>query len=335
MPQNTQQVGLSLPLDMPKIPVAIGVACALGAALLASFNSSLAKVMLTLRFSAMELLLMRSTGTLVILGVIVLIFYRPSLKVKRKDLPVLIFYGICGMVFTPLTYYWSIERISIGIALLLQYTAPIFVVLWMRFVRNVPITPSILGGMATCLVGLALVGASNGSVRLDFLGVLAGLASGMGFAAVFLLAGRALTTRPPIVTAAFGYLAGTVIWHILLPVWNIPLNELLEPVTLPAALGGIDVAALWVVGSIVVLGSVLPGILMLTGVAALGPARASTLGMSEPVMSAAVAWLILGEILTPLQLVGGAITVGGLAFLELKKRQVAPRLNTSGSEKWK
>ena len=67
---------------------------------------------------------------------------------------------------------------------------------------------------------------------------------------------------------------------------------------------------------VVVLGSVVPWVLVLTGLRSIGAARAGLVGTLEPVVAGVVAWVVLGEQLTPVQLAGGAVVVGGIVLAE-------------------
>ncbi|GAA4167443.1 DMT family transporter [Shinella granuli] len=311
-PEPSALFGSILSLDRNSV---FGVACIIGAALLYSLGSVLTKTLLQ-HFSVAEMALARTAVTCVFLMLLTAIFYARYLKLTACDLPLIIAYGIVAMVLSPFMFFSAIEMVSVGVVLIISYSAPILIVLWMRIVRKVRIVPTVLTGMAVSLVGLGLVAFPSGGIAIDGLGLAYACGGAVAMAAFFLIAERQLQLRPPIVVSGLGYLVGTLCWLLLVPVWNFPFELLLQPMALPVPLHLPEFPSLYLIPAIAIVCTVTPGILWLSGVKYLGPARASSLSMIEPVFSAAIAWMLLHEALSPIQITGGAIALIGLVYLE-------------------
>jgi len=118
---------------------------------------------------------------------------------------------------------------------------------------------------------------------------------------------------------------------VLQPLWTFPGGLLAEPAPLAGPLAEVT-APMWVlVLGIVVLGTAVPYLLFLVGIRHLGAARAGLLGMSEPVAASAVAWVVLGEAMTAVQLVGGAVVLAGIGLAETSRRRPLEPVIGAGS----
>src|SRR4051794_5505895 len=144
---------------------------AAGAAMFA-LGGNLARYMLDDGVGAMRLSQLRSAGSLVLLGV-ALAFAKPELmRIRREDVPRLAFLGICGLALVHATYYAAIDRLEIGVALVIQYMAPVLLLVWLRFRYGRRLAPSLWGAVALSIVGCALVVRAYDPGALDGLGVL-------------------------------------------------------------------------------------------------------------------------------------------------------------------
>ena len=301
---------------------AFGVSFMVIAALLHSLGSVFSKMVL-LTFSVPQLALMRASLTLLTLLIVALIYFRRSLNLTWRELPALLGYGLAAMVISPLMFYSAIERVSVGVVLIIEYTAPILIIIWLRIIRGVKIQPAVLGGMLACIAGLALVAMPSDGVMLDGIGMLFGFGAAMALAGGYLLSERALKQRPAIIVSLLGYVAGTLVWIFLAQAWQFPLHLLLQPVGIANTIGIPSVAAFWLILIIAGPCTVISGLMVLQGIKLLGPARASVVSMVEPVFSAAIAWVLLSEYLSTLQIVGGVLALLSLIYLEGPWRQRA------------
>src|SRR5699024_7913617 len=99
-------------------------------------------------------------------------------------------FGALGVASLQLTYNIAINRIPLGMALLLEYLAVVLVVLWARFVRGEQVHRRVAYAVVCCVVGVAAVGQVWRGMTLDTLGVLMGLAAAVSFASYFILGER-------------------------------------------------------------------------------------------------------------------------------------------------
>ena len=124
---------------MPERRPRLGYAMVLAAATLFAVNGVVSKVILASGISSIRLAQVRTTGAaLALLGVVALV-RRGALRVSRRELPFLAFFGVCGLALVQWFYFLAIHRLAVAIALLIQYLAPLLVALWARFAVHEPV----------------------------------------------------------------------------------------------------------------------------------------------------------------------------------------------------
>jgi drug/metabolite transporter (DMT)-like permease len=285
------------------------------AAALFAVNGTVSKVLLTGGITALRLTELRCAGALLGLGVVLAVVSPQRLRVRLRELPMLAAFGIAGVAATQWFYFVAIGRLPVGIALLFEYTAPLMVALWARFVLHEQVRSRVWVALVLALGGLALVAQVWAGGSLDGTGVAAALAAAVALAAYYLLGERSTTTRDPLSTTFWSFVFATAFWTVLQPWWSFPW-ESLDGST--ALLGNVDgTAPVWLLAaSMVVLGTILPFVLVLTGLRHLPATRVGVVGMLEPVLAAAVAWAWLGEALGAAQLVGGAVVLAGIVLAQ-------------------
>jgi drug/metabolite transporter (DMT)-like permease len=297
---------------------ATGYALYLAAAALFAINGTVAKSLLLAGFEASALSQLRATGAFLILLAFVALTRPAALRVRRHEIPVLLVYGIVGIALTQFLYFAAIERLPIGITLLIEFTAPLVIAAWFRIVWHHPVKPIVWVALATALLGLAIVAQVWEGLTLDPLGL--AFAIGAMFAlVVYYLSADVQVQRPDARDAVsltmWGMGAAAAFWAIVRPWWQFPFDTLAASQPLFADSGPtVPVAglALWVV----VLGTVVPFSLVVISLQHLRASQASVMGMTEPILATAVAWLALGEALEPVQLAGGAIVLGSVLVAE-------------------
>jgi drug/metabolite transporter (DMT)-like permease len=297
-----------------------GVLFATLAAFLFALNGSVSKTVLESGLSSLRLVELRSLGAALCLMAAVVVVRPRSLRVPPRELGFLAVAGVVGIGLVQWLYFVAIARLPVGIALLLEYLAPVLVVVWVRFVRGEQVRRRLWAALALSVTGLVVVAQAWQGLRLDGLGVLAGLGAAASLATYYLTSERGLGRRDPLSLAAWTFTAAAVFWSVLQPWWTLPWADLAAPVPLPGPLPDADVPALLLVAWVVVLGTVVPYGLILLALRSLGSARTGLLGMAEPVLAAAVAWVVLGEALSPVQLLGGAVVLTGIALAETARR---------------
>ena len=106
---------------------------------------------------------------------------------RAPRLPFFAMYAIIAVAGVQSLYFVAITRLPVGVALLLEFMAPVMVVLWVRFVRRVRLARAAYVGAVTAVVGLAIVVEAWSGLRLDALGLLLGLLAGACCAGYFLM----------------------------------------------------------------------------------------------------------------------------------------------------
>src|SRR5438128_8888567 len=133
----------------------IGYAMAAGAASLWAVNGTVSKVILASGVSSLRLSQVRMTGALLGFVLVLLLTAPDRLRVRRRELPFLAVWGIGGLAFVQWFYFLAIHRLAIGIALLIEYIAPLLVALWARYVFHERVRRRIWLALALPLAGPA------------------------------------------------------------------------------------------------------------------------------------------------------------------------------------
>ncbi|WP_200942288.1 DMT family transporter [Angustibacter sp. Root456] len=297
---------------------ASGVAFAVAASVLFSLNATASKLVLQHGLTSIELVSLRSAGAAVLLLAFTAITRPRTLRVSRRELGFLAVYGICGIAMVQWLYFVALSRMPVGVALLLEYTAPLMVALWVRFARGEAVRSRVWAALALCLGGLALVAQVWDGLTLDGVGVLAGLGAAAALATYYLMGERGLGQRDPVSLMAWIFSFSALLWAAVVPWWSFPFEALTRPAPLP---GGVDVPVGVLVAGIVLLGTVTSFGLVLLAVGRVGAARVGILGMLEPVGSGLVAWWVLSERLRPVQLLGAGVVLVGIVLAETARRR--------------
>ncbi len=216
---------------------AIGYAMVISAALLFALNGTVSKVVLQSGISALELTQVRATGAFLGFAVVLAVVHPGGLRLTRREVPYLVVFGIAGVAMVQWLYFVSIARLPIGIALLIEYLAPILIAIWAWTVFKEQIRRRIWVALVLALVGLSLVVEVWSGVSLDGLGVAAALAAAVAYAVYVLMAERAVTRRDPASVTCFGFLFAALFWAAVQPLWRFPGGRLDDSVSL---LGHLD-----------------------------------------------------------------------------------------------
>lgn len=295
---------------------AIGFALAIGGALLFAINGSVSKITLESGVDSLSLVLLRSAGAAVCLLTLVLATDRSRLRLHRAELPLLLLYGVVGIAMVQWLYFVAIARLPVGIALLLEFTAPVLVALWATFVQKAQFGRSLWLALALALGGLALVAEIWDGLSLNIIGVLAAFGAAISLATYYVAGKEALVTRDTVSLAFWAFVVSTLFWSIAKPWWTVPWDTLSTPVQLPGALDGTSVTGWVLITWVVVLGTVAPFLMVIGGLSHLAATEAGIAGMIEPVLAGAVAWVWLDETLTVIQVIGSLVVIAGIAIAQ-------------------
>jgi drug/metabolite transporter (DMT)-like permease len=280
-------------------PVRGYVLVAAGAAMFA-LGGNLARYMLDDGVSAMRLSQLRSAGSLVLLAAWLELTRPQLMRVRRADVPQLAFLGICGLALVHATYYAAIDRLEIGVALVIQYMAPLLLLLWLRFFHGRRVAPSLWGAVALSIAGCALVVRAYDPGGLDGAGVLYAFGAMLTFAIYMVASERAGQRYQSVTTLLWAFAFASVFWAIVQPWWGFPFAR-------TDALLGLGV---------IVVGTLLPFICVVTALRHLPAPRVAVAATLEPVLAAMFAWWLHGEHLALVQLAGGALVLGAVLWVQ-------------------
>ncbi|BAL89476.1 putative integral membrane protein [Actinoplanes missouriensis 431] len=219
--------------------------------------------------------------------------------------------GVIAVAFTQLSYFAAISRIPVSTALLVEYLAPLLLVLWVwATTRRMP-RPAVLLGSALAIGGLVLVIGPGALQAVDPLGILLAFAAAIGCAVYFVVAARPADGLPPVALAGVGLLLGGAVLGLTGLAGIVPMTVTFTDVTL---LG--TIAPWWVPLAVVaVFATAIAYATGIFGSSRLGSRLASFIGLLEVVFASVFAWVVVDEALTPLQMVGGALILAGIAAI--------------------
>jgi drug/metabolite transporter (DMT)-like permease len=297
----------------------VGYVFGLLAALLFGANGSVSKVVLESGVSPTQLTQFRTLGTCIIAGVALAIIDRSAFRLPPRQVLVMAVLGVVGVAMLQATYAFAIQLLPVGIALLLEYLAVLIVALVAFFFLKEKVKARLWVAIACVLVGLAIV-AQIWASRLDVLGVLMALAAAASLAFYFIVGERQVTATSPLAVAFWTSGFATLFWAFFSGWWLFDPQLALEPVSLTGALESV-VVPLWVpLLWVIVLGSFLPFLLSFAALGRLKATPAGILASSEVVFAFGIAWIWLGEDLTPVQLVGAGIVLVGIVLAQTSRR---------------
>ncbi|MEE6387299.1 EamA family transporter [Microbacterium paraoxydans] len=242
-----------------------------------------------------------------------LLALRGRWRALRRNVGMVCAYGLLAVAATQLCYFQAVAVMDVGIALLIEYTAPVAVLLWLWLRRGERPTRRSILGAGIAFVGLVLMLDIVTGAQVNVVGVLWALGAMVGAASYFVLSARADTGIPPIALAGSGLLLGAV---------GLSLAGLVG--VLPFAWTTADVdyrfgAVPWFVPvlAIGVIATALAYVLGIVSTRMLGSRLASFVALAEVVAALLFGWLLLGQLPGPLQALGGVLVLAGVVVVKL------------------
>ncbi len=303
----------------------LGSALTVGAAGLFAVNGTVSTLALQAGVPAPWLTALRCGGAAVVLLAVLAVVAPARLRVSWREVPFLAAFGVVGIALTQYLYYVAIGRLPVGIALVFEMTAPVFIALWVWLVRGERVRRRLWAALGLSLSGLVLVAEVwQGGGSLDVGGVAAALGAALCLATYYLMGERGTTTRDPVALTCWSFVAAGLFWGAAAPFW--PFDPAVLGAAVPLSIGTLELP-LWVlVGWIVVLGAVLPFWLSLAALRHLPPTTAGLIATVEPVLAAGVAWVWVEQVLSGWQVLGGLVVLVGIGLAQTARsaRRPAP-----------
>jgi len=229
----------------------------------------------------------------------------------RANLAAIAAYGLVAVAGCQLFYFNAVEHLSVSVALLLEYSGTVLVVLWMWLVHgHTPRRRTVLGG-ALAIAGLVLVLDLTGTQRVDLVGVLWGFGAATGLAVFFVVSARTSESLPPVAMAW----AGMVVGAVTLGVFGAARLVHFHAGTADVTFAGHRTSWLVPVFELSLVAAAFAYIAGIEAARRLGARLASFVGLTEVLFATLFAWLLLGQRPSLLQAAGGLIVLVGIALV--------------------
>jgi drug/metabolite transporter (DMT)-like permease len=299
-------------------PARAGGALALALASAAAFGTSggFARSLLDTGWSPGAVVTFRIAVAAVALLMPTVLALRGRWGALRRNIGVVLGYGVVAVAGAQLAYFSAIQYLSVGVALLIEYIAPVLIVgyLWARTGRR-PARLTV-AGVVLSLAGLALVLDLTGQVRISLVGVLWALGAAVGLAAYFLLSDHGAEgddAVPPFALAGGGLVVAAVVLGLAGVTGVLPMRASTADVTLAGL-----ILPWWVAGlELALLAGAVAYVMGIVAVRRLGSTVGSFVALTEVMFAVLFAWMLLGELPVPVQLLGGGLIVAGVVAVRV------------------
>lgn len=299
-----------------------GYALYLSASILFALNGTVSKAILLTGIDAARLSQLRVTAAFLILLIFLAILKPRALRITWREIPLLLVYGILGVAMTQYLYFVALTYLPVGVALLIEFTSPLMVALYMRFMWKLPTRKTVWLALVMALSGLAMVAQVWLGFSLNATGVIAAFGAAVALSIFYLVGDKQLRAPQPrdaVSLTMYAFAASALFWALVQPWWSFPWEKI-SGVSEPLGSAGFELP-LWLLALyMIVLGTVFPFWLVVASLKHLRASQASTIGLTEPLFATIIAWVLLGESLTGIQLVGGLLILLGVFVAERSRK---------------
>ena len=276
-------------------------------------SGAIAKSLFNIGISPAELVHIRLTLATFILALILLFIDRKRMVVALKDLPYFLILGFVGLAGVQYTYYYTISKIYVGPAVLIQYLSPMWVALYAFLFRKEPFTKEKVIALLMAVLGCyCMVGGYQVDLlRLNRLGIVSGLVSSLFFSFYALYGEKGLKKYDPWTLLLYGFGFATLFYWMLIS----PIKILNQRYSFKIWMAFLYIS---------IFSTLIPFGLYFKGLERVRATRASITATWEPVVAGITAYFVLGEVLFPLQVVGGIGVIGAVVLLQVAREKNAP-----------
>ncbi|KAB1908816.1 DMT family transporter [Micromonospora tulbaghiae] len=297
-----------------------GLGLALLSAITFATSGTFARPLITGEWSAVAVVIARVGIAALVLAVPAVLALRGRWAVLRRNAVSVVLFGLLGVATAQACFFNAVRYLPVGVALLLEYLGIVLVVGWMWLVHGQRPRLLTVAGSVTALCGLVLVLDLTGAGRLDPVGVLWGLGAGVGLAGYFVIAGRIDAGLPSVVMASGGMAVGALALLLLGGIGALPLAAGTADVTF----GGHRVSWLVPIAGLSLIAAVVAYLAGVAGTRLLGARLSSFVGLTEVMFAVLIAWLVLDELPSLIQLAGGVLILGGVALVRADELRGTP-----------
>lgn len=275
-------------------------------------SSVVAKSLFNIGLPPIELVFLRLTLATLSLFLFLLFFDRKKIIISIKDLPYFFILGLAGVVGTQFTYYYTISKLHVGPAILLQYLQPFWVSIYAFLFQREPITKGKSVSLLLAVLGCYFVvgGYQFDLLRLNKVGIMSGVASSLFFTFYALYGEKGLKKYDAWTLILYGFGFATLFYWIIIS----PMKFITGGYTLKVWIAFIYIG---------IFATLLPFGFYFKGIERVRATRGSITATWEPVVAGLTAYIFLGEVLYPLQVLGGMGVIAALILLQISREKTA------------
>ena len=293
-----------------------GLGFAFASAASFGLSGSLARGLMDAGWSSAAAVSVRILLAAVVLAPLAVVQLRGRWELLRRNLPLVGVNGLLAVAGCQLAFFNAVERMPVGVALLIEYMSPVAVIGWLWLTRGQRPGPRTIAGALLAVVGLVFVLDLVSGADVDGIGIIWAFGAMVGVTAYFLISAREYAGLPPVVLAAAGLTVGAAALLALGLVGVLPFAA----TTADVHFG--DVSMAWWL-PVLGLGVVTAALAYVTGIAAtrrLGSRLASFVALTEVLAALGFAWVLLGQAPRSIQLLGAALVLLGVVIVKSGER---------------
>lgn len=297
-----------------------GIPLALLAAASFGLSGSLAKGLMEIGWTAGSAVLARVTIAALVLAIPGSVALRGRWHLLRDSIGSIIAYGLFAVAGAQLFYFLAVQTLDVGIAMLIEYLAPVMVVLWLWARHGHKPSKLTAIGAVIAAAGLVLLINVFGGAQISLVGIGWALAAMVGATVYFIISGDNSNPLPPISLAASGLVVAAFVLAVAATAGLLPMG---------VATGHVEFVVIampaWLV--VFLLGVITAAVAYVAGIAAtrrLGARLGSFVALIEVLAAALFAWALLGQAPAPIQIAGAALVLAGVIVVKLGEPSPEP-----------
>ncbi|MDI6804078.1 MAG: DMT family transporter [Bacteroidota bacterium] len=283
----------------------------LGGTIFWGVSATFAKFLFARQLEPLILVQTRITFSAVLMLVYFILFKPKFLKIKKSDFYMFALVGIVGIAMSNFTYYFTIQEISVSTAILIQYMAPLLVIIYAAVTKEEVLGWVKITAAAISIGGIYLTvsGKDFSLANVSQIGLITGAASAFCWAFTNVYLRHVLKHYSVWTILVYSFIAGSIFWLFINPPWNLySANYSAE--TWMTFIGFAIVSVL------------IPHTLYFNGLRYITASRAIITGTFEPIVAITASFILLDAFLTPIQIFGAALVITAIVILQIKKEEI-------------
>ena len=311
---------------MQKRNPTLGAFFALVGALLFGLNASTSKVLIGSGVDPSVVVLFRSAATAILAAIVVAITNPRAFRITWREVPRMLLFGVVGVALMQWAYSQAVSNMQVGVALLIEYTAIIWVPLASWLIFKEKLKPRIWFSVGLVIAGLLVVSNIwNGGLNLT--GVTFAFMAAAFLTLYFIMGEQAQKTRDTFSTLAYSMLVSTLFWLAFSPWQNFDTSRLAKTISLSGNLAAAAVPLWALLIWLAVMGSFVPMALSYRALHHMSATGAGIASTAETVFAFSFGFIWLNEQISGTQIAGGLLVLAGIILAQTARQQ----RNTDGN----